>query len=499
MRVVRFPSTEQIQNRLVADRRLTAGLIGLFLGASAAILGLLLAVGGPVIAIGAVVGIGVGLYVLTDLMAALYLTIGVVGLLPFGTLPVKVALVPTFLDVAIGGFLVVYLFQWMTGRRSGFRLVPAHALIVVFMLFTLFSFVAGLGNAPPTTSTLRKFVELLLTMTLGIILVDVARDEQVLRRIALVLILVGAVQASLGLILYVMNADTAERLLNALSRFGYPSGAVIRYIEDNPDLAERAIGTWVDPNAYGGFLLMVGALTGAQVLAERPVTRSRWLALVLLAPIVATLGLTISRGAAIALAAVGLFMGVLRYRWLLILFALALVLALVLPFTQPYIEHFVEGITAQDLSTQMRLGEYKDALILIGRYPIIGVGFTGAPDRDIYLGVSMLYLKVAGSTGLVGLTLFLLIVAETFRYGLRRWSRLVRAPWLFNVWLGFAAGLFGAMVSGIFDHYYFNIDFHGAETMFWLFVGLSLAAARLAGQDAAPESTSAIALQEEPA
>jgi O-antigen ligase len=331
--------------------------------------------------------------------------------------------------------------------------------------------------------------------------VDVARDEQVLRRIALVLILVGAVQASLGLILYVMNADTAERLLNALSRFGYPSGAVIRYIEDNPDLAERAIGTWVDPNAYGGFLLLVGALTGAQVLAERPVTRSRWLALVLLAPIVATLGLTISRGAAIALAAVGLFMGVLRYRWLLILFALALVLALVLPFTQPYIEHFVEGITAQDLSTQMRLGEYKDALILIGRYPIIGVGFTGAPDRDIYLGVSMLYLKVAGSTGLVGLTLFLLIVAETFRYGLRRWSQLARAPWLFSVWLGFAGGLFGAMVSGVFDHYYFNIDFHGAETMFWLFTGLSLAAARLTGQDAPPEpeSKDALALQEKPA
>ena len=56
----------------------------------------------------------------------------------------------------------------------------------------------------------------------------------------------------------------------------------------------------------------------------------------------------------------------------------------------------------------------------------------------------------------------------------------MQQPWLFNVWLGFTAGLVGAMVSGIFDHYYFNIDFHGAGMMFWLFVGLTLAASRLA-------------------
>jgi polysaccharide biosynthesis protein PslJ len=480
--VLQFPSAKQIQNRLIADRRLAAALVGLFLGASAAILGVLLALGGPVVAIGAVVGIGLGLYILTDLHAALYVTLATVGLLPFATLPVKVALVPTFIDIALIGFLLVYLFQWMTGRRQGFRLVPAHGLILVFILFTLFSFVAGLGNAPPTTSVLRKFVELILTMFMAIIIVDVARDVQTLRRIALVIILIGALQAAIGFTLAVINDTTAERLLNTLSRFGYPSGAVLRYRDDNPDLAERAIGTWVDPNAYGGFLLMVGALAGAQVLAERPVTGRRWIALAIFTPIAATLALTQSRGAVIALAAAALFVGVLRYRWLLGLMAASVVLALFLPFTQVYIESFREGLTAQDLSTQMRLGEYKDALILIGRYPLIGVGFTGAPDRDIYLGVSMLYLKIAGGTGLIGLALFLLAIAETFRYGLARWSRLARQPELFNVWLGFTAGLLGAMVSGIFDHYYFNIDFHGAGIMFWLFVGLTLAASRLADQ-----------------
>jgi hypothetical protein len=47
------------------------------------------------------------------------------------------------------------------------------------------------------------------------------------------------------------------------------------------------------------------------------------------------------------------------------------------------------------------------------------------------------------------------------------------------------AGLTGALVSGVVDHFYFNIEFHGAVTMFWLFLGLALASARLAGEKVA--------------
>jgi hypothetical protein len=66
--------------------------------------------------------------------------------------------------------------------------------------------------------------------------------------------------------------------------------------------------------------------------------------------------------------------------------------------TQEYVARLLEGFAGQDLATQMRFGEYKDALILIERYPIFGVGFTGTPDLDIYLGVSMLYLIMCRKT-----------------------------------------------------------------------------------------------------
>jgi hypothetical protein len=276
-------------------------LTGLFLGGSAAVLGLLIGVAGPVIAIGAVLGIFAGLYVLANLMAGLYAMLAIVALLPFGTLPVQVAVTPTFIDMAMGGFLVVYLFQWMTGRRPAFRFILAQVFILAFILFMLFSFVAGLGYAAPTTSILRKFFEMLMSIGLSIVLIDVARDTPTLRRIALALIVLGALQALIGIGLYLINDVTASRLLNVFSRLGYPSGDVLRYVEDNPDLGERAIGTWIDPNAYGGFLLMVGALTGVQILAKRPVTGRRWIAAILFAPMALAVLFTQSRGAWLAL------------------------------------------------------------------------------------------------------------------------------------------------------------------------------------------------------
>jgi O-antigen ligase len=462
---------------------------GLLLGGGALVLGLLTAIGGPIAGFGALIGFGVAFYVLTDLMAGLYLTLFTMALLPFATIPVRIALTPTLIDFAMGAFLLVYLFQYMTGRRIRPRFVPAHLLIIAFMLFMLLSFLAGLNNGLLTTKILRKFAEMQLSIGFAIVLVDVLRDKQTLRRAILVLILAGAAQATLGMGLWLLNDATAERLLNALGRFGYPQGGVIRYVEENPDLAERAIGTWIDPNAYGGFLVVVGAVTGAQLLSKNPVTRWRWVAFACFLPIAGALLLTQSRGAFVALGAAVLFVAILRYRWLIPLMILGGVIFLLLPFTQEYIERFVQGLQNQDLATQMRFGEYKDALILITRYPLIGVGYTGTPDRDLYLGVSSMYLIIASNTGLVGLGLYLALMVEAFRYGFVRWGKLAGDPGLQSIWLGTAAALLGLLVGGVFDHFSANIEFSGSVLMLWVVVGLVLATARLSEDETLPPLT----------
>ena len=120
--------------------------------------------------------------------------------------------------------------------------------------------------------------------------------------------------------------------------------------------------------------------------------------------------LTYSRGSLVGLAAGLLLVGLLRYRRLLLVGLAGAALLLLLPQAQAYVAHFIEGVQLQDRATLMRLGEYKDALALIGRYPWFGVGFTGSPDADLYVGVSNLYLLMAEEMGAVGVGIFLIVL-----------------------------------------------------------------------------------------
>jgi hypothetical protein len=133
---------------------------------------------------------------------------------------------------------------------------------------------------------------------------------------------------------------------------GYPGGWVIRYIEENPELSERAIGTSVDPNVLGGLLLMLGALAGPQLVAKRPLF-PRWLTFLVVGSLFLALILTFSRGALVGLVAGLSFVGLARYRRLLPYMVVIGLLFLLLPPAQAYIARFIEGVQGQDLATQM--------------------------------------------------------------------------------------------------------------------------------------------------
>jgi O-antigen ligase len=299
-----------------------------------------------------------------------------------------------------------------------------------------------------------------------------------------ILLLAAGAAAVIAIGLYFLPDDLANSLLSRLGILGYPAGDVLRYIEDNPGLAERAIGTSVDPNVLGGMLSMTLALAVPQLLSTKPLLSRR-----LTAGIVAALGLglllTFSRGSMMA-AAGGLgLIALLRYPKLLLVMALAALLIFVLPWTQEYTLHFIEGIQFEDLATQMRIGEYLDALELISRYPIFGVGFAGTPDIDLYLGVAMVYLTIGGEMGLLGLAAFGAVIGTLFAAGWRVRHLAEAGSRRDAIWLGLYAAVVAGLVGGIFDHYLFNLDFHHSVTIFWLFVGLAASAARLLTADTA--------------
>ena len=102
---------------LSSNRQSTAILIGLSIGLCGGLLALLLVLLGPVMAFGLVFGLAAAVYILTDLHGGLYATMGIIAVLPFAQVPFNMSPRPTLLDGALGGFLIVYAFQWMSGRR----------------------------------------------------------------------------------------------------------------------------------------------------------------------------------------------------------------------------------------------------------------------------------------------------------------------------------------------------------------------------------------------
>ena len=463
--------------------------LGLMLALFAVAGGLVLAFGGPVAALALLLAAAATLIVLREIEVGFWGVIAVVTLLPFATLPFDIGLTPTFLDLAIVAVVGVWLLALVTGQQRTIELAPITLPLVIFIIVAIFAFIFGLTNGPLTPTLLRKFAELLLSLAFVLIIVDYCRSWVRLERLVKVFLLAGAAASALAIVLWLLPDDTANAGLNILQRLGYPGGWVIRYIEENPALAERAIGTSVDPNVLGGLLLMMGALAAPQLVTREPLF-SRKLTIVIVGLIFVALILTFSRSAMLGLAAGILFATAMRYRRLLPYMLIGGLLLLLLPVAQTYVSRFAAGIQGQDLATQMRFGEYRDALTLIGRYPLFGVGFAGAPDLDLYLGVANVYLTIAQMMGLLGLLVFFSIFAVVFGYALRNRDWFKSRPRQDAIWLGLHGALVGALVAGVLDHYLFNLVFHHAVTTFWMLVGLATAATHLGATAVEPRSPS---------
>lgn len=423
----------------------------------------------------------VALLMLRDLRWGLLALLGVICLLPFGSLPFKVGFTPTFLDLVYGALYVVWGMRLITRRQDDLLLTPLGLPMLVFMVLAVFSFLLGLSHSHPTSNDLRTFAEVLMGFGMFFLVVNTVRDRSLLRQLTAAAILGGAAQSGIGVLLYVLPSAWAVRLLNPLGRLGYPVGlGALRYINDDPSRPMRAIGTSVDPNILGALLVIVLALAATQLFSKRPVLPRLWIGLSM-GLMSLCLFLTYSRSSMLgAVAALGL-VAVLRYRRLLSVLLVASLLVLLLPQTQAYIGHFVQGIRIEDRSTQMRMGEYRDTFRLIQRYPWVGVGFVGTPDIDLYVAVACLYLALAAKMGLIGLLSFLVVMGVLIVYWSRAWFALPSESDIEPFLLGYGAAIFGSLASGALDHTL--LTYPHAVALLWLVVGLATVAIGLAERE----------------
>jgi O-antigen ligase len=439
----------------------------------------------PLVPFAAIVGIIAAAIVMSNIDFGLYAVITVAVLLPFGALPINLGFNPTFLDLALVAVIAMW-FARVTTRQGagGFAATPLGLPVLAFLVLACFSFIAGLAYAPATTQVVRQFAEVLAAISFFFVIVNVVQTRNALRQFILALMIAGFISAAIGIVLYFIPREWTITLLSALRVFKYPTGdRVLRFIEDDPANPMRAVSTSVDPNVLGGLMILVTALTVPQLFTEKPLL-PRKLMIVMALTMGVCMILTFSRGALLGLVIALAVISTVRYRPIIALIILGAAVFMLLPFTQEYVGHLLDAFTLSDRATQMRLGEYKDALILISRYPFFGVGFGGAPDIDTYLGVSNVYLLMAEEMGLVGLSAFLITLGLFFYHAFQGWrAGISRDAFLAPILLGVAGAILGALIGGLTDHYFFNLKFPHSAVLFWLFVGLGMVAARLLQRD----------------
>ena len=431
---------------------------------------------GPLLAIAAALGLLAGYLALRSPRWGLTFVILVACLLPFATFPFRLGFKPTFLDAALAAFVFVWAVGLLTGRERRIVGSPMALPVAMFLLLALFAFALGGTNARPSITTIRRFAEIFGGILLFFVIINVVREQQDLEWAGKTVMLAGAGAALIGVIFYVIPQDWTVRVFNALGRFDYPGGfGALRFIEDDPSNPMRAIGTAIDPNTFGGMLLLFAGLTAPQLFTPRPLFR-RWIVVVFMGLDVLCLYLTYSRSAMVGLVVALGLIALLRYRKLLVLGLVGVALLLLLPQAQDYVARFAAGVQGQDLATQMRFGEYKDALRLIARYPVFGVGFSGTPDIDLYIGVSNVYLLMAEQMGLVGLAAFLIALVVFFVMFFRTVRTRLRDLRREALLLGLGGAIAGVLVSGLLDHYLFNLAYPHMVSLFWIYVGLAVAA-----------------------
>jgi polysaccharide biosynthesis protein PslJ len=471
-RFLRMPSLDQTYSRSpwVRQGLLTLGAVVLGVAAGASV-----SIGPFWVGWVLLVALVAGYAVLRSTLAGLVAVLAALTLLPFGALPIKIAITPTLLELALLALLAVWMLRVLAIPEYEVRVDALGGGILLLLGFTAFSLFLG-ANGRPDNLTLHNYVKFALGVLLFFSILNSVRTSSEMRWVLRALVFGGAGAALIGLVLYVINDQTALRLLVALGRLGYPtSGRILRYVEDDPNGVERAIGTAVDPNSFGGLLAVICAFAAAQFWSNRPILpRSALIVLTMLMAVCTFL--TYSRAALGGLVVATMFLATVRERRLWYVIGAATVVAIIaivgLDMGDRFVERVSEGVQFRDQANQMRLAEFRNALEIIRRYPVFGVGFGTGPELGLTTGVSSIYLAMGQRIGLVGLGTFLAIMAAFF---LRTFMILKQLPAEYQSWLlGIQAGLVAALAVGLLDHYYFNIEFSHMVALFWGMVGFGI-------------------------
>ena len=400
-------------------------------------------------------------------------------LLPFAVLPVDFGLKPSLLNIVAALVLVRWAVAGIRGELEPIHLFSVAPTLLFALLYTAAVF-WGFNFETPSAFEVRKTAEYLMGLMLFPVALTTLTTARRIRIVVTALAVGGTVTALAALFLYFVPRTAAADILGSLAVFDYPEGhAALRYINDNPLEAMRAIGLSTDPNLLGAVCVLTTAVLLPFLFRWQSPT-VQIAACLALAVVTAATYLTYSRNALLAIGTIGLFLVVFRHRILLPAGGALALLLVLLPQTQGYVRRLAEGLMGRDLATRMRLTEYANALEIVREWPWTGIGFFGPPSVDLEMGVSMVYLAVASMMGIPALLLFCgILLAPLLQFLGTPWRGHLLEAWV----LGLAGAVVGLVMTGIFDHFYINLLYPHMSALYWLLLGTCTAALRLVRSD----------------
>jgi O-antigen ligase len=197
---------------------------------------------------------------------------------------------------------------------------------------------------------------------------------------------------------------------------------------------------------------------------------------------------SLSRGGYAAFLAGWLFLGLAKKRWMLIaLLAFAFTWTTLVPNAVRERVTMTYETGSLDHSSETRITLWEDAMQVFDSNVIMGSGFnTYAYMHRVgnYEDTHNFFLKVLVETGVLGLALFLWLLAKTFRVGMHL-SKLAKDPFLGSLGLGLAAWLVTAFVANLFGDRW---NFMQVCGYLWVIAGMAAHALKLAESPAESEA-----------
>lgn len=358
------------------------------------------------------------------------------------------------LDLAV--LIMLLLGAWYQLDQNKYKKIsPVMWFIGIFVVFALISLINSLRLIPLPEILLSGLFLLKWIIYAGLFWWAYLLNQQQRNSVFIFIGLTMGVIVLLGLIQLVVFPN-----LGFLERLGWDPHQ------------HRLVSTFLDPNLLGGLLVVGLFFPLHQWFNQSTKKHWRWLWLLIIILINTAIFLTYSRSALLALVVFWIIIG-LRYWRIAVLGLIFVGLVIVV---SPRLQTRVMGMFELDATAQHRLDSWQDAITIIKQEPILGVGYNTLtytksqyiyqPQSKAYSGFDSSLLTLAVTTGIVGLSAYLIMVLAII-------VNLIKLIWARHqfITLGALASTLALMVDSVFV----NSWLYGPVlAVWWIIVGLAL-------------------------